>query len=170
MKIRFTEIMSAFIIVVQLHSLAVARIEGSPHDLSALSGQNACGFCHTPHQALPRTPASWSHKLSDSVYTIYQSSSLDANVGQPTGSSKMCLSCHDGTVALTHTTKGGAGGIYITPGSANLSTDLSEVRQILVQTYQTIILSVLFILPLCQQKMFKYGHLQHYRSNLNLTA
>jgi predicted CXXCH cytochrome family protein len=27
---------------------------------------------------------------------------------------------------LTHTTKGGAGGIYITPGSANLGTDLSD--------------------------------------------
>jgi predicted CXXCH cytochrome family protein len=72
-----------------------------------------------------KTPG-WSHKLSDSVYTIYESSSLEAKVGQPTGPSKMCLSCHDGTVALTHTTKGGVGGVYITPGQANLSTDLSD--------------------------------------------
>ena len=125
MRIRFAEIMSAFLILILLHSSVAAPIQGSPHDLSALSEGDTCSFCHTPHGALPRTPA-WSHKLSDAVYTIYQSSSLEANVGQPTGSSKLCLSCHDGTVALTHTTRGGAAGVYITPGSANLGTDLSD--------------------------------------------
>jgi predicted CXXCH cytochrome family protein len=125
MKIRFIKIMSVFLIMIQLHSSVAARIQSSPHDLSALSGRDVCGFCHTPHEARPRTPA-WSHKLSEAVYTIYQSSSLEAKVGQPTGPSKMCLSCHDGTVALTHTKKGGAAGVYITPGSANLGTDLSD--------------------------------------------
>ncbi len=125
MKIRFIEMMSVFLIMIQLHSSVAARIQGSPHDLSALSGRDVCGFCHTPHEARPRTPT-WSHKLSDAVYTIYQSSSLEAKVGQPTGSSKLCLSCHDGTVALTHTSKGGSAGVFITPGSANLGTDLSD--------------------------------------------
>ncbi|MHC4083644.1 MAG: cytochrome c3 family protein [Planctomycetota bacterium] len=125
MKIIFFKIMSVFLIMIQLHSSVAARIQGSPHDLSALSGRDTCDFCHTPHESLPRTPA-WSHKLSDAVYTIYQSSSLEAKVGQPTGPSKMCLSCHDGTVALTHTKKGGAAGVYITPGSVNLGTDLSD--------------------------------------------
>lgn len=125
MKIRYIEMMSVFFIIVQLHASVAARIQGSPHDLSALSGRDVCGFCHTPHEARPRTPT-WSHKLSDAVYTIYQSSSLEAKVGQPTGSSKLCLSCHDGTVALTHTTKGGPPGVFITPGSANLGTDLSD--------------------------------------------
>ncbi|MHC4692530.1 MAG: cytochrome c3 family protein, partial [Planctomycetota bacterium] len=125
MKIRYIEITSVFFIIFQLHASVAARIQGSPHDLSALSGRDVCGFCHTPHEARPRTPT-WSHKLSDAVYTIYQSSSLEAKVGQPTGSSKLCLSCHDGTVALTHTTKGGPPGVFITPGSANLGTDLSD--------------------------------------------
>lgn len=125
MKKRLVEITGAILILIQLHSQAAARIQGSSHDLSALSGRDACGFCHTPHTALPRTPG-WSHKLSNAVYTIYQSSSLEAKVGQPTGSSKLCLSCHDGTVALTHTSKGGGTGVYITPGSANLGTDLSD--------------------------------------------
>jgi predicted CXXCH cytochrome family protein len=103
-----------------------ARIKGSPHDLSALKGGGVCRFCHTPHGVLRKTP-SWNHKLSDTVYKIYQSSSLEAKVGQPTGSSKLCLSCHDGTVALTHTVKGkGGGGVFVKPGDANLGTDLSD--------------------------------------------
>jgi len=103
-----------------------ASIEGSPHDLSAVTGGGTCSFCHTPHGALVGTPL-WSHKLSTAVYRIYQSSSLEADVGQPTGSSKLCLSCHDGTVALTETITGGASGsTYIAPGSANLGTDLSD--------------------------------------------
>lgn len=125
MKTVFFKLMSVLLILILLHSSVMARIQGSPHDLSVLSEGDACGFCHTPHGALPQSPG-WSRKLSDSVYTIYQSSSLEAKVGQPTGASKMCLSCHDGTVALTHTKKGGAAGVYITPGSANLGTDLSD--------------------------------------------
>jgi len=104
---------------------AVGRVKGSPHDLSAIAGGDACSFCHTPHGAAAKNVL-WSHKESTAVYKIYQSSSLDAKVGQPTGASKMCLSCHDGTVALTHTRKGGVSGVYITPGEANLGTDLSD--------------------------------------------
>ena len=103
-----------------------AQIEGTPHDLSAVAGGATCSFCHTPHGALAGTPL-WSHKLSTAVYRIYQSSSLEADVGQPTGSSKLCLSCHDGTVALTESLRGDfAGSTYIAPGSANLGTDLSD--------------------------------------------
>ena len=74
---------------------------------------------------MPGTPL-WSHTLSTAVYKIYESSSLKAKVGQPTGSSKLCLSCHDGTVALTETITGGTGGAYISAGGANLGTDLSD--------------------------------------------
>jgi predicted CXXCH cytochrome family protein len=102
-----------------------ASIQGTPHDLSAVAGGAACSFCHTPHGALPGTPL-WSHKLSTAVYKIYESSSLKAKVGQPTGASKLCLSCHDGTVALTETITGAGGGTSIPAGSANLGTDLSD--------------------------------------------
>jgi len=125
MKISLRMITTFLTVIVMQHP-AVASIVGSPHDLSALSTGDVCGFCHTPHRALPQTPV-WSHKLSTAVYTIYQSSSLEAEVGQPTGSSKLCLSCHDGTVALTESVTGGStGGTYIPPGSANLDTDLSD--------------------------------------------
>ena len=106
---------------------AYASIQGTAHDLSAtgVGTGNPCSFCHTPHGALSGTPL-WNHALSETTYRIYQSSSLSANIRQPTGSSKLCLSCHDGTVALTRTIGSEAGGVYIAPGSANLGTDLSD--------------------------------------------
>ncbi len=126
MKIRPNESIKIFLAVAVLCSPASALIDGSPHDLSAVAGGSTCSFCHTPHGALTGTPL-WSHKLSTAVYDIYQSSSLEANVGQPTGSSKYCLGCHDGTVALAESIGGGSGGgTYITPGKANLGTDLSD--------------------------------------------
>ena len=76
-----------------------SSVIGSPHDLSASSGSDVCRYCHTPHGVSPKTVL-WNQPLSTTVYKIYQSSSLEAIVGQPTGSSKLCLSCHDGTVAL----------------------------------------------------------------------
>ena len=102
-------------------------VAGSPHDFSpGQDGSMACQFCHTPHAALPGTPL-WNHQLSDQTYEIYWSTSLDADVGQPTGSSKLCLSCHDGTVALEATVRnGGSGSTFMPPGSSNLGTDLSD--------------------------------------------
>lgn len=106
-----------------------ASIQGSPHDLSAVAGGAACSFCHTPHGALPGTPL-WSRKLSTAVYKIYESSSLEARVGQPTGASKLCLSCHDGTVALENFGGVTSGTHFIDPsariggaGGNDLSTD-----------------------------------------------
>ena len=114
------------IIIALLQSPVAATIRSTPHDLSAVYGGNVCNYCHTPHSTMSTTP-SWNHKMSTAVYRIYQSSSLEAQVGQPTGSSKLCLSCHDGTVALNATISGGdAGGAFISPGAANLGTDLSD--------------------------------------------
>ncbi len=90
-------------------SLVEAGIETTKHNLSASSGnthrataeERICLMCHTPHNANPAGPL-WNHKLSSSgtVYTPYSSSTLNAAPGQPTGSSKLCLACHDGTIAV----------------------------------------------------------------------
>ena len=139
---------------------ADASIEGTAHDLSAAgTGRgNPCSFCHTPHGAISGTPL-WNHALSETTYRIYQSSSLAANLSQPTGSSKLCLSCHDGTVALTRTIRGGTDGAYIRPGSANLGTDLSDDHPI----------SFVYSLAL-SWRMFRYARLQHCRKNSGLTG
>ena len=66
-----------------------------------------CVFCHTPHNANPATPL-WNQALSSGVtYTVYSSSTMAASVGLPTGSTKLCLSCHDGTVAIGSTVSRG---------------------------------------------------------------
>jgi len=128
MRIKLTQKLFLSIMVVVCFSVSdvIAGVAGTAHDLSPnQDGSKACQYCHTPHMALAGT-ALWNHKLSNRVYEVYWSSSLDANVGQPTGSSKLCLSCHDGTVALDATITGGTGTTYMSPGSGNLGTDLSD--------------------------------------------
>ncbi len=74
-----------------------------PGPVRATSVDQICVFCHTPHNANPATPL-WNQALPSGVtYTSYSSSTLAATVGLPTGSSKLCLSCHDGTVAIGNT-------------------------------------------------------------------
>jgi predicted CXXCH cytochrome family protein len=69
--------------------------------------------------------------MSISSYTIYGSSTLDAVPGQPTGASKLCLSCHDGTLALGSVLNRTdqirmLGGEFLPSGLTNLDTDLSD--------------------------------------------
>lgn len=69
---------------------------------SATSESQICAFCHTPHGANleAKTPL-WNRQLSTATYTPYSSTSIDAiDLAQPGGKSKLCLSCHDGTIAL----------------------------------------------------------------------
>ncbi|MCP3902446.1 MAG: hypothetical protein GY715_02325 [Planctomycetes bacterium] len=119
--------------------MAQQSVIDTPHNLSA-SGPSAvratgeekvCIFCHTPHSARPISPL-WNRDNPANAYTVYTSNALDAIPGQPTGTSKMCLSCHDGTIALGSVVSQDqsiqmAGGITtIPPGSSNLGTDLSD--------------------------------------------
>ena len=118
----------------------------SPHDLSASSRaevraaveDQVCIFCHTPHNASP-VGALWNRSLSPQAYTVYTSRALDAHPGQPTGTSKLCLSCHDGTIALgsvlsSPTPLQMAGGITTLQGRlSNLGTDLRDDHPISFQ-------------------------------------
>ena len=83
---------------------------GSPHDFSQSlwTGGEICIACHTPHNAnasVTEAPL-WNHDLSVESYTLYDSPTLDATTVQPAGTSKLCLSCHDGTVALDNSAQG----------------------------------------------------------------
>ncbi len=97
----------------------------------ATSESEICIFCHAPHSGLPTSPL-WNKKASGVTYVLYGSSTLQAIPGQPDGSSILCLSCHDGTIALGNinnrtTNLNFSGGITTMPtGSKNLSTDLSD--------------------------------------------
>ena len=109
----------------------VTEVLNTPHNLSAggpgpvVSGDNrACIFCHIPHNADTRFPYLWNQQSSEGPYTPYQSPSLDAIPGNPAGtSSRLCLSCHDGTVALGTTV--GSGTIPVS-GSMSPETVLGQ--------------------------------------------
>jgi len=114
-------------VVDSVHNLSVT----GPGSTKAAAEDQVCIFCHTPHNSAPIRPL-WNRMLSVAAYSVYSSSSLDAHPGQPTGSSKMCLSCHDGTIALgsvlsrSQTITMSAGITTIPAGSTNLGTDLSD--------------------------------------------
>jgi hypothetical protein len=79
-------------------------VEGSPHDFSASdwnTRQGVCSPCHAAHNTDPAQIAPlWTHATSQAAFTPYSSSSMNASVGNPSGTSLACLSCHDGTVGV----------------------------------------------------------------------
>jgi hypothetical protein len=103
-------------------------IVGSDHDFSASgwSGGQICILCHTPHHADTTVTGAplWNHQVTATTDTKYSSPTLNATVGQPDGASKLCLSCHDGTVAVD--SFGGATGTTIVTGDALIGTSLSD--------------------------------------------
>jgi predicted CXXCH cytochrome family protein len=95
--------MAAAISLFMLVQPIFATIRGSAHDFSGLDpAQQICIFCHTAHNAdttVTDAPL-WNHAVTKKVFQVYNSPTMDATVGQPSASSKLCLSCHDGTVAV----------------------------------------------------------------------
>ncbi len=78
--------------------VAVATALCTPVLIMAAHSDYGCDGCHTPHNAseMPGVPL-WSGSEGTRVFTeFYSSHTLDATIGQPDGSSKLCLSCHDG--------------------------------------------------------------------------
>lgn len=114
-------------IVNTVHNLSVS----GPGSIKATSEQEICIFCHTPHNARPDLPL-WNRADPGLTYTLYTSSTTQAVPGQPDGASILCLSCHDGTIALGSVLSRGtpiamAGGITTMPaGNSNLTKDMSN--------------------------------------------
>lgn len=114
-------------------------IAATKHNLSvsgsgtvrATNQRDMCIFCHIPHNFNP-TNSGWNHALGASYYTPYSSSTAAASPGQPNGTSVLCLSCHDGTIALGNLISEPMpipmqGGITtLPPGDSVLGTDLSD--------------------------------------------
>jgi len=114
---------------------AFAVITGSAHDFQAQgwSGGEICAACHTPHNAVTTVVDSplWSHDVTTTVFTVYSSATITpALMGQPDGVSKLCLSCHDDTVAMDAFV-GGAGtagtlSVEYVGSTAALGTDMNS--------------------------------------------
>ena len=114
------------------------RILGSKHDLTALNKRagveamagvaysdygNACIYCHIPpdeENAEPRPGqiAGWNRIRPISTnYELYDSPSFDSRANRPSDISLLCLSCHDGTMAVDR--------VVHTPKTWNSGDDMS---------------------------------------------
>ena len=120
-------IVKAQSIINTVHNLSVS----GPGTIKATIETEICVFCHTPHKSAPKT-ALWNKSLPGINYDLYKSTTEKAVSGQPDGSSILCLSCHDGTVALGNVISrpkpiSFSNGITKLPtGKTNITTDLSD--------------------------------------------
>ncbi|NNE63856.1 MAG: hypothetical protein HKN34_07235, partial [Gammaproteobacteria bacterium] len=91
-----------------------------PGDVKAVSETQICVFCHTPHaaEAIPNAPL-WNRGDYAETYTPYTSTSINASdiAATPGGSSKLCLSCHDGTIAI--------GSVNVANGQVNVLINMA---------------------------------------------
>ncbi len=124
-----------------LPGIAWAGMVGSAHDFSASgwSGGEICVACHTPHNSdttIAEAPL-WNHELTNATFTVYNSPTMDVLPQQPRGPTKLCLSCHDGTIAID--SFGGTTGATFISGVANLGNDLSDDHPVSVEwIHQTV--------------------------------
>ena len=120
---------------------SAGTIVGTDHDFSGsgFSGGQLCVVCHTPHNAdtSVSTAPLWNHEQTVTVFTMYTSPSMDAaSDGEPTGTSKLCLSCHDGTVAID-SFGGNTGTVFMSGnGVVGLDGDLADDHPISI-TFDT---------------------------------
>lgn len=102
-----------------------------PGTFTSSNESRVCIFCHTPHRANASAPL-WNREDSRETYVLYTSSSFGGITTQPTGASKLCLSCHDGSIALgavVHSDQDimmEPGKEFLTTGSAALGTMLDN--------------------------------------------
>ncbi|HUM07166.1 MAG TPA: cytochrome c3 family protein [Terriglobales bacterium] len=109
------------------------------HDLSMSGGSRikgqmsaACLYCHVPHSGVGKGPL-WGQTFSSSIYTPYTSSTEQNAPVQPElgQASSLCLSCHDGTVAVGQITPYGP---YTMTGTMpKMGTDLEATHPFSLQ-------------------------------------
>lgn len=124
-------------VVDTVHNLSVS----GPGEIKSLTERQVCKFCHVPHSSTSPVPM-WSRRLSLEQYQtpkITGEGGTEVPAPQPDGSSRLCLSCHDGTIALGEVAGGGrpievAGAPVLRPGRRGfLGTDLSGSHPISIE-------------------------------------
>lgn len=123
-----------------LHNLSVS----GPGEVRSLNETQICKFCHVPHTAIENEPL-WGHALSQAQYKtpVVRRKGGVTPAPQPDGASRLCLSCHDGTVAIgdvhgSRKTLSMSGSARITPGRrGHIGTDLSGSHPISVVVPET---------------------------------
>lgn len=143
---RLIVLLFAVAIVAASFGTASALITGSAHDFSSATwnggaGQEICNVCHTPHGAdtsISSAPL-WNHEVTSATFTMYSGFDIQGVIAtEPLGVSKLCLSCHDGTVSLENYGGVTTGTAFVSSvnAAAEIGTDLSESHPISI-TYDT---------------------------------
>lgn len=99
-------------------AIGADAVTGTHHDFTTTGASTAfqgaattCGTCHYPHNT-GSAQLIWNHSLSANTLTFGASATtlagttLPADIGAAPGTSKNCLSCHDGSVAVGDMIKG----------------------------------------------------------------
>ena len=123
----------ALLMFSQIIIAQTGHITGSAHDFSGQTWNSSgeiCKVCHTPHNAMTGVVDAplWNHTMTTQTFSVYNqavSATMNAVVGQPDGSSKLCLSCHDGMTAV-NSFGGGSGAPFVMTGPNMVGTDLSN--------------------------------------------
>jgi len=113
--------------------------------IKSLTETRVCVFCHSSHNASKEGPL-WGHETTETrSFKTYDRSTLTSKPEQPNGATKLCLSCHDGTIAVgairglsqsvPMSNVDGGGEI---PGGrkSNLGTDLTGTHPVSIQFSQ----------------------------------
>lgn len=122
-----------------------SAVYGSPHDFKTQLGgasYTLCNFCHVAHKfgSAPTGPGYllWNHTLSSvSSYGVYTSDSMRSTpteIGGQLTVSNLCLSCHDGTVAINSWYEAqSAANFSPLPQGTLFTTDAGTVRDLTKQ-------------------------------------
>jgi predicted CXXCH cytochrome family protein len=103
-KIRTTMLFGVAACAALIVSSAEAGIADPGHDFSGWGSpqRHPCEACHTPRNAdggVASAPLWDCAATQVSSHTLYSSPTLNASLSQPTGVSRICLSCHEGAIA-----------------------------------------------------------------------
>jgi predicted CXXCH cytochrome family protein len=98
-------LLSAVVLSAQIPGDVMGMHNLGPGTKSPVSGArtDSCSYCHAPHSGM--NIGLWNQKLTTQSYTMYTSNTEKNTGAQPVlgSASNMCLSCHDGTVAVGST-------------------------------------------------------------------
>jgi len=94
-------------LLAQINGDVIGMHDLSPGSKSPITGARpgACTYCHAPHSGLATGRALWNQQQTRATYQFYTSSTYHQKGQQPIlgSDSNLCLSCHDGTVAVGNT-------------------------------------------------------------------
>jgi len=104
-------LMAASAVRAQISGDVIGTHDLTPGSRSPITGARpgSCSYCHAPHSGLSTGQALWNQKQTKATYQVYTSTTYHQKGQQPIlgSDSNLCLSCHDGTVAVGNTITAG---------------------------------------------------------------